>query len=472
MKGSGTSSIGGKSTVSASKVATASKVAAASKVATAPSNAKTVAGYTQMAESMKGTGVTGLSGKTNSSSAKIATSTKTLSDGALAYQQRQQTAAATAKAKTVAGYTQMAESMKGGGLASNLGKLMAVSMNDAGAASAGYKMAGIDNKKFGVFSASKGNFGNGVWQNGSHLDVYRNIRSATGVPNGAYSNLVGNQGEWQSAKRIGGDVTFQPTIKIDKAINGTVKIGKIIPDYFSIDAASYVEAKVGSSFNAPQATAYAKSGQKIIYDFMSSPLSDAAKRQATNINKLKEIVIANPGANISVQQSVGPSTKTITAMKAVSTTNAVLRGIGKVAVPLGVAADSYMLYNAYQSDGGKIGLKTGKTAAEIGGSWTAAAAGATAGVETGMIIGTVVGGPVGTAVGAVVGGVVGAIGGAMAGGAIAGWLFDSASSLFGDDNAAAMNPKSTAGLAAPATTMIPSIQTTSSHGTSWFSSVY
>jgi hypothetical protein len=84
----------------------------ASKVAAAPSNAKIVAGYTQLANSMKGTGVTGLSGKTNSNSTKIATSTKTLSDGALAYQQRQQTAAATAKAKTVASYTQLAESMK------------------------------------------------------------------------------------------------------------------------------------------------------------------------------------------------------------------------------------------------------------------------------------------------------------------------------------------------------------------------
>lgn len=87
-----------------------------------------------------------------------------------------------------------------------------------------------------------------------------------------------------------------------------------------------------------------------------------------------------------------------------------LETAGKVALPLTVAGDAVQLGQAYQQDGGHIGMHTGEAASGIAGGW----AGAEFGAETGAEIGSVVG-PEGTVVGGLVGGLVGGIAGSSVG---------------------------------------------------------
>ena len=108
---------------------------------------------------------------------------------------------------------------------------------------------------------------------------------------------------------------------------------------------------------------------------------------------------------------------------------AALETAGKVMLPVAVAADGYELFNAYQQDGGHIGMHTGEAAAGIAGSWGGAIAGAEVGAEIGATIGSVVPGA-GTAVGGVVGGIVGGIVGGVAGDSVGRHLFDDIASLF------------------------------------------
>ena len=94
---------------------------------------------------------------------------------------------------------------------------------------------------------------------------------------------------------------------------------------------------------------------------------------------------------------------------------------GKVLLPVAVAADAVQLYGAFKEDGDKIGVHTGKAAAEVAGGWGGAIAGAEAGAALGSLAG-----PAGTVVGGVVGGVAGGLAGSKVGDAV----FDAGRSAF------------------------------------------
>lgn len=86
-----------------------------------------------------------------------------------------------------------------------------------------------------------------------------------------------------------------------------------------------------------------------------------------------------------------------------------VRGVSRVAAPVGIALDGYSLYDAYRQDGG-FGENFGSTAGSVAGGWGGAAGGA----AVGAAIGSVVPG-VGTVVGGIVGGIIGGFGGSLLG---------------------------------------------------------
>lgn len=116
--------------------------------------------------------------------------------------------------------------------------------------------------------------------------------------------------------------------------------------------------------------------------------------------------------------------------------NATIRGVGgaletagKVAVPLAIAGDAVQLEQAYQQDGGTIGVNTGRTAAGVAGGWGGAVAGAEGGAALGASIGSVVPG-LGTAAGGVVGGLIGGVAGGVGGDWLGRNAFDTIRSWF------------------------------------------
>lgn len=88
----------------------------------------------------------------------------------------------------------------------------------------------------------------------------------------------------------------------------------------------------------------------------------------------------------------------------------VLRGANKFLGPAGDLMDAYSLYEAYESDGGRMGENFKETAGGVAGGM----AGGWAGMQAGAAIGSL-GGPVGTVVGGIIGGIAGGIGGEKVG---------------------------------------------------------
>jgi len=91
--------------------------------------------------------------------------------------------------------------------------------------------------------------------------------------------------------------------------------------------------------------------------------------------------------------------------------------VGRGMAVVGIAADTYSIYTAYQEEG-EFGEKTqAATGSAVGGM-----AGGWAGAQVGALIGTAICPGVGTVVGGVVGGVIGGVAGSSLGKAIAGWF--------------------------------------------------
>ncbi|MGL5837264.1 MAG: hypothetical protein ACRCY3_02040 [Sphingorhabdus sp.] len=99
-----------------------------------------------------------------------------------------------------------------------------------------------------------------------------------------------------------------------------------------------------------------------------------------------------------------------------------LRGIGRVARPVGMVMDAIEVGTAFRADGNRIGENTGRAASGLVGG----AAGGWGGAAAGAAIGTAIFPGVGT----VVGGIIGGIGGAFAGDAAGKGVFNTISSWF------------------------------------------
>lgn len=173
----------------------------------------------------------------------------------------------------------------------------------------------------------------------------------------------------------------------------------------------------------------AKAGHTVEYVVTDNPRTGSTGLTQSSQAKLNSAVAqSNGNMSVNYKPDIAPSRASVEALETAARVSRVGRALGKVAVPVGIAADTYAISSAYVADGNRIGTETKVAVAESVGGWAGAGAGALGGAKTGAAIGTVIGGPIGTAVGAVAGGVVGAIGGALVGSGVLGGF---ARSLFG-----------------------------------------
>ena len=126
---------------------------------------------------------------------------------------------------------------------------------------------------------------------------------------------------------------------------------------------------------------------------------------------------------------IGDVGKSEAAMARMGTVAKGLDAVGKVAVPVAVAADGVQLYNAYKQDGNTIGAHTAETAGSVAGGWAGAAIGAESGAEVGGAIGAAFGG-VGAVPGAIIGGLAGGVVGGIAGSSVGKGVVHFVESLF------------------------------------------
>jgi len=149
--------------------------------------------------------------------------------------------------------------------------------------------------------------------------------------------------------------------------------------------------------------------RQVEYVFTDNPNTGAAGPSSAAVNNLTR---ANSLSGGNVSQTyvpdIAPGSAEIDSVVAASKVSRGARAIGRVAAPLGIAADGYSISTAYRQDGGKVGVNTAAAVAGSAGGWVGGAAGAWGGVQAGATIGAL-GGPVGSAVGGVVGGIIGGV---------------------------------------------------------------
>jgi hypothetical protein len=227
MLSAGVSSVGGKTTSPSKSTSTASKsvaspsksltpssksVASPSKSGTAsskpsgtvtktnvvakspnagPSKSAVVNGYNQAAKSMKSAGVASLGGKTYAPTKSAASKP----DGAVAYQQRQAETKAIAAAKTKAGYTQFAQSMKDTGVSGIGVKPSGKAINNNTIENAGKGAAGL----VGFMSAADAKAAKLVRDGGSAITINGNAKNFSANASKAAA-LSGNGSFWQQVK--------------------------------------------------------------------------------------------------------------------------------------------------------------------------------------------------------------------------------------------------------------------------------
>lgn len=162
----------------------------------------------------------------------------------------------------------------------------------------------------------------------------------------------------------------------------------------------------------------ARSGVRVDYVFTDNPAGTARGPSPAAQSKLANAA-SNTGGNItsSYRPDIAPSSATIKAVETSSVASKAVRGVGKVAAPVGVVMDTVAIGSALQKDGGTFGKNTKVAVAGAAGGWAGAAGGAVAGAKVGALVG-LVGGPAGAAVGGVVGGIVGGIAGGIGGASI------------------------------------------------------
>ncbi len=213
------------------------------------------------------------------------------------------------------------------------------------------------------------------------------------------------------------DITFEQT----RSSSAGTRV-----DDMAIGSNHSVETKAATSVKSGQVAidvADAAAGRTIEYSITNNPNTGATGLNPSAQTRMNTAV-ANSNGNLSVSYNpdLAPSRASVEALETAAKVSRVGRAMGKVAVPVGIAADTYAIGSAYRADGNTFGTNTKVAVAESAGGWAGAGAGAWGGAKAGAAIGTAVGGPIGTAVGAVAGGVIGAVGGALVGsGVIGGW---------------------------------------------------
>ncbi|MDO5620328.1 MAG: hypothetical protein Q4G24_02520 [Paracoccus sp. (in: a-proteobacteria)] len=178
------------------------------------------------------------------------------------------------------------------------------------------------------------------------------------------------------------------------------------------------EIKAGRSVSSGQVRLdekAANAARKMEYVFADNPVTGAKGPNAKATSRLNTAAARSGGhINSSYRPDISAKPSTMKAVQASSVTSKVLRGAGKVAIPVGLVVDTVLIGSAVKADGGKFGSNTKTAVAASAGGWAGAAGGAAAGAKIGALAGAL-GGPAGAAVGAVAGGIIGGIAGAIGG---------------------------------------------------------
>ena len=178
-----------------------------------------------------------------------------------------------------------------------------------------------------------------------------------------------------------------------------------------------MEVKAGKSINSgqfAQDVAAARAGQAVDYAFTNNPVTGNHGPDLDVEARLNQAVTDTQGRFSWSVEDAGPTAAQMDDLVTASRVSRGARALGRVAGPVGLAADAYSIGSAYQADGGQFGANTTVAVAGSAGGWAGGAAGAWGGAQAGAAVGAL-GGPIGAAVGGVVGGLIGGIGGAFFG---------------------------------------------------------
>ncbi|MDQ8727442.1 hypothetical protein [Bradyrhizobium sp. LHD-71] len=184
-------------------------------------------------------------------------------------------------------------------------------------------------------------------------------------------------------------------------------------------SAPVTEVKAGRSINPGQVTkdiAAARNGLRIDYRFAGNPLTGNHGPNPAAASRLNAAAAATNNNLTHATTDVAPSRAGIRTVETTAEISRAARALGRVAAPIGVAADAFAIGSGVRADGGRFGQNATVAAAGAAGGWAGAAAGGWGGVQAGTLVGGAIGGPVGAPIGAVVGGLIGAIGGGLLGG--------------------------------------------------------
>jgi hypothetical protein len=159
----------------------------------------------------------------------------------------------------------------------------------------------------------------------------------------------------------------------------------------------------------------ARKGLAVDYEFAGNPLTGNHGPNAAIAAKLNAATRATNGNFTWGVTDVAPSGAALAAVETAAKISRAAHAVGRVAVPIAIAADAYSIGSGIAADGGTFGRNATVATAGAAGGWAGAAAGGWGGVQFGTMAGAAIGGPVGAAIGAVAGGLIGAIGGGLFG---------------------------------------------------------
>ena len=179
------------------------------------------------------------------------------------------------------------------------------------------------------------------------------------------------------------------------------------------------EIKAGMSINGSQFSrdvAAAANGLDVDYRFAGNPITGNHGPDAATAARLNAATAATNGNFTWGVADVAPGRAAVEAVETAAQISRAAHAVGRVAVPVGIAADAYSIGSGIVADGGTFGPNATVATAGAAGGWAGAVAGGWGGVQLGTLAGAAVGGPVGAPIGAVIGGLIGAIGGGLFGG--------------------------------------------------------
>jgi hypothetical protein len=199
---------------------------------------------------------------------------------------------------------------------------------------------------------------------------------------------------WLTNKNTGSSSRIEQALSPDDAARVTEKIIN------NSDELTRAAAKVEPNGNI---THYEVDANGKVLNPIEIPTANVVKGTSKAANFINDV-----SRNIQANRTISTINKVI--IENADTVAKVGKYVGRGAFVIGIVIDGFLIYNAYQEDGGQIGTNT----KEAIGSAAGALAGGLAGAKIGAMVGAL-GGPVGIIVGGIVGGIIGGVLGGFGG---------------------------------------------------------